>query len=120
MAAESHTLVGQLAVLGQREDLETAAVGQDGAVPAVELVQATCTLNDVHAGTQVQVIGVAQDDLRLDVLAKFRHVDGLDGAHSAHGHENGSLDLAMVGRDESGAGIGALGGGYELIVHSVV
>jgi hypothetical protein len=26
----------------------------------------------------------------------------------------------VVGRDESGAGIGALGGGYELIVHSVV
>jgi hypothetical protein len=26
----------------------------------------------------------------------------------------------VIGRDESGAGIGALGGGYELIVHSVV
>jgi len=26
----------------------------------------------------------------------------------------------VVGRDESGAGVGAVGGGYELIVHSVV
>ena len=120
VAAEGHPLVSQFAVLGKGEDLEAAAVGQDGTVPPVELVQASGTLDDVHTGTQVQVIGVAQDDLGLDVLAQFGHMDSLDGSHGAYWHEDRGLDLAVVGRDESSAGIGALGRGYELIVHSVV
>ena len=65
------------------------------------------------------MIGVAQNDLRLDVISQLGHVHSLDSPHRAHRHENGGLDLAMVGRYESGTRIGALGCGYELIVHSV-
>ena len=119
VAAEGHSLVGQLAVLGQREDLETAAVGEDGAVPTVELVKATGTLNDVHARAQVQVIGIAQNDLRLDVLAQLGHVNRLNSTHRSHRHENRGLNLTVVGSNESGAGTGAAGSGYELIIHSV-
>ena len=120
VAAKGHALVGQLAVLGQREHLEAATVGEDGTVPAVELVQTPGALDNVHAGAQIQVIGIAQDNLCLDVLTQFSHVNSLDGAHGAYGHKDGRLDLAMIGRDESGAGIGAAGCGYKLIVHSVV
>ena len=96
VAAECHPFIGQLAVLGQREDLEAAAVGQDGTVPAVELVQSTGALDDVHTRAQIQVVGVAQDNLCLDVVAQLAHVHRLDRTHRAHGHENGGLDLAMV------------------------
>ena len=51
-----------LADAAEAEYLEAAAVCEDGAVPAFKLVEA--------AGTEVQVIGVAENDLRLDVFLK--------------------------------------------------
>jgi len=120
VAAEGNALVGEFAIVGKGKDLKAAAIGQDGTVPTVELVQSSCTLDDVHTGSQIEVIGVTQDNLRLDIISQFRHLYRLDGAHRANGHEDRGLDLAVVGRDESSSGIGSLGGGYELIVHSVV
>ena len=46
--------------------------------------------------------------------------DRLDGANGTHRHKDRGLDLAVVGRDESGTGICAAGCGYELIVHSII
>ena len=120
VAAKGHALVSQFAVIGKRKHLKATAIGKDGTVPTVKLVQSACTLDDIHTGSQVQVIGVAQDDLRLDILTQFSHVNCLYSSHRAHGHEDGGLDLTMVGRDESSTRIGALGCGYELIIHSVI
>ena len=48
-----------MAQLGKAEHLKSAAVGEDGAVPAGKLVQAAHIGNDLITGTQVEMIGVA-------------------------------------------------------------
>ena len=48
----------------EREHLEAAGIGQQRAIPCHELVKAAELLDDVLAGTDVQVVGVREDDLR--------------------------------------------------------
>ena len=55
-----------LAHVGEAEDLEAAAVGEDGAVPVHEAVQAAQLGDELVAGPQGEVVGVAEDDLRAD------------------------------------------------------
>ena len=87
VAAESHSFFLELAYAAEREHLEAAAVGENGFLPAVEAVQAAGLLDDVHAGAEIQVIGIAEYDLRLDVVAQLVHVYAFYGADSAYRHE---------------------------------
>ena len=50
--------------VAQREDLEAARVGQDRPVPAHEPVQPAELGDQLVAGPEVQVVGVAEHDLR--------------------------------------------------------
>ena len=50
--------------MGQAEELKAAAVGQDRAVPAHEAVQPAERGDDLFAGPQREMIGVAQHHLR--------------------------------------------------------
>ena len=68
VGVEGHALLGDLAQLGKAEHLKPAAVGQNGTVPLGELVQPAHIRHQLVAGTQMQVVGVAQHDLRADVL----------------------------------------------------
>ena len=68
VAGKGHPLLGDLAAVGQAVDLVAAAVGQDGAVPLHEAVQTTGRLHHLRAGAEVEVVGVAQDDLRPHLL----------------------------------------------------
>ena len=109
MAAEGAALLLDFAAVGQREDLETAAVGEQGALPAVELVQSAGGTQYLHAGAQVEVVCVAEDDFGVDLLAQFALVYGLDAAGGAHGHEDRGRDVAVVGVEHGGAGVAAGG-----------
>ena len=62
---------------GEAEHLVSAAVGQDRAVPADEPVQPAAPRDELFAGTQVQVIGVAEDDSRAGVDRRARCVSAL-------------------------------------------
>ena len=104
MAAEMRPFFGQLAPVGQAENLKAARVGQDRAVPAVEAVETSGTLENFGSGPQIEVVGIAQNDLRLYVVAELVAVDGLDRPDRAHGHEDRCGDSAVVGRDNPGAG----------------
>ena len=99
MAAEVGAFFGELAVCAEGEHLKAAAVGEDRTVPSVEFVQATGPADDVHAGTEIEVICVAKDNLGLYVVAQFVHVDAFHGAEGADGHEDGGFYGAVVGRD---------------------
>ncbi len=68
MRLELGTLLRDLATLGQAEDLIAAAVSQDRAVPTDEAMQSAAARDQVIPGTEVQVIGVAEDDLRACIL----------------------------------------------------
>jgi hypothetical protein len=100
---EVHALFGDLAHLAQRKHLEAAGVGQDGLVPADELVQAAELADHLQARAQPQVEGVAEDDLGVDFL-QFQRRHGLDRTIGAHRHEDGRLDGAVVQFDAAAAG----------------
>ena len=115
MGSEAAPFRSQFPDGGQGEDLETAAVREDGTVPMLELMQAACLAEGVQTGTEVQMVRVAQDDLRLHILFQVLMIDAFDGAHRAHRHEYGGVDFAMVGRNHArpGGGLGVVGGPYE-------
>ena len=52
----------------EAEDLEAAAVGEDGTVPVHEPVQSPVLPDQIVARPQVEMVGVAQDDLRAGLL----------------------------------------------------
>ena len=47
------------------------------------------------------MVGVAKDDLRLHLFAKFIEVHTLHRASSTYRHENRSLYLSVVGSDDA-------------------
>ena len=71
---------------GQAEDLEPAAVGQDGRRPIDKAVEAAGGADDVQARADVEVVGVAENDLAAH-LAQLARVNRLDAALGAHRHE---------------------------------
>ena len=71
MRAEADALVGHLAQRAQAEDLKAAGVGEHGPRPTDEVVQSAHAPDGLVAGPQVEVIGVAEDDLRAE---RFEHV----------------------------------------------
>ena len=76
-----------------------------GARPAHEAVQTAEAADHLLAGPQVEVVGVAEDDLRADggeVLRRQR----LDRAERPHGHEHGRFHRAVRGVHDAGAGAG--------------
>ena len=86
----------------EREDLEAAGVGEHRAVPGGEAVQAAHVADHRLAGPEVQMVGVAEDDLR----AGAAHVGGAQAADDAVGadrHERGGLDLAVGEGERAGA-----------------
>ncbi len=86
-----HALLGDLAHLAERIHLKTARIGQDRPLPVHEIVQIAMRPDDLGAGPQPQVEGVAENDLGAQALQLFgRH--GLDGAVGADRHECGGLD----------------------------
>ena len=102
MGAEGHAFVRDLTSVRQAEDLVATAIGEDGAVPAIEAVQASRLVERVETGAQVEVIGIAEDDLRTDIVTQLGHMDGLDRAHGPDGHEDRREDLSVVGLYASG------------------
>ena len=63
MRLKTHSLVRNLAHLGQAENLISAAVGQDRSVPAHESVQTAEVTYQFVARTQVKMIGIAKQHL---------------------------------------------------------
>ena len=88
MGLEGDAFFGNLTKGGERKDLETARVGQDWAVPVLEVVQAAQLFHHVHTGAQHQVIGVAQDNRSIEAFQIFR-TEGFHGCLRADGHEDG-------------------------------
>ena len=103
MGGELHALFGHLANIGEGEDLEATRVGEDRACPALKTMQAARLVQDVGARTQVEVVGVAKDDLCVDILFEEGTLHTFDGTHGAHGHKNRGLDIPMVGMHHASA-----------------
>jgi hypothetical protein len=96
-----------LALTGQAEDLEAARIGEDRPVPAHERVQPAEAFDQLVAGTQVEVIGVGQDELCAGFvqIARLQRLDIGLGAHRRKGRH---LDRP-VGRGKGAEAGGAVG-----------
>ena len=105
MGSEGHALLGDLAQLGEAEHLKSAAVGQDGAVPAGKLVQTAHVGHQLVAGAQVQMVSVAEHDLCADVLEILRRQAALDGTRRGNILERGSLHRAVHGLELAPPGV---------------
>jgi hypothetical protein len=92
--AELDAVLGHLSHLREAEHLVAAAVGENRVRPPDEAVQPARARDHIVARTQVQVVRVAENDLRAGVL-EIAMRDRLDGAARAHGHEHRRLDDAV-------------------------
>ena len=103
---EGDAVFGNARQIAQAEDLEAAAVGEDGQAPAHECVQAAEAADELVAGPQVEVIGVAEDD-RGAAVEQVAAAQSLDGCLRAHRHEHGRVDDAVRGFQAPEAGLAA-------------
>lgn len=103
MRSKLNTMSLDLPNLRQTEHLESAAIRQDGFLPIDEFVQAPGGTDDVHSGPDVQMIRIAQDDLRPH-LVQFAGINSLYAALGAHGHINRRIDDPMRGCQPAQAG----------------
>ena len=97
-AAETDAIVVDRSRISEREDLKATRVRQDRAVPRHEAMEATQLCDEIFAGLEMKVIGVAQQDLRADRLQLVR-IDTFDCAERADRHKDRSLDCAMGGHE---------------------
>ena len=88
--AEDGFLLGDFDAMGEAEELEAAAVGQDRPVPAHEAVQAAERGDHLFAGPQREMIGIAQDHLR-PALADVFDLQPFDACLRGDGHEGGHI-----------------------------
>ncbi len=118
MRAEQHALFGDLAQIAQAEDLEAAGVGEDGARPGHEAVQAAELADQFVAGAQEEMVGVGEDDLGVEIVrCQVALHDAFDRGLRADRHEDGRFDDAVRGVNEAGARAGGGADGFEFEMH---
>ncbi|MNL41065.1 hypothetical protein D3C87_1634560 [compost metagenome] len=110
---ERDAIFSDLAQIAERKHLEATGIGQDRLVPADKLVQALVGVDHVQPGAQPQVEGIAQDDVRAN-LVQFQRRHRLDRAVGADRHEDRRLDHAVVQRDAAAAGVAVGGDEFEV------
>jgi hypothetical protein len=113
VGAEADTIVSDFAERAERKDLKTAGVSEDGARPTDEAMQAAHAADGLVAGTQIEVVGIAEDDFRAEGLKRVLG-DGFDGALRAHGHEDWRFD-GLMGQQETAAAAAGRGFREELV-----
>ncbi len=110
MGLESDAVLVNFTRLGQRKNLETARVRQDGFVPVHKAVQTAHFRHQFIPRPQKEVIGIREDHLR----AQFFHLgrgQGFYGCLGADRRENGCAERAV--RRCKGPGARAPIGGVE-------
>ena len=96
IALEDRARLGHRARMRQRENLEAAGIGQHGALPAHEPMDAAQPPEDLRPRAQQQVIGIGEQDLRARILQRLRKLR-LDRGLRAHRHEERRPHLVVQG-----------------------
>ena len=108
MRPETYAFIGDFAQFGKAEDLITAGVRKDCAVPRHELVQAAEFADQFVARPQIQMIGIAQNDLRAEIFQRFI-AQTLHCALRTARHEERSVNRSVRRRHASAARTGGVG-----------
>lgn len=112
MTLEGHAVIVDLAGLRKREDLEATRIGKHGTRPLHELVQATQVTDEFIAGTQIEMIGVAQHERGVDVLEMFGR-ERFDRGLRADRRKDRREQVAVRRGEDTGAGALVFGGDGE-------
>ena len=94
MRAEGDAFVRDFAQFTEAENLEAAGIGEDGARPGHEFVQAAQLADEFMAGTQKEMVGVREQDLHAEVLEVVLRL-AFYGGGGADGHERRSVNDAV-------------------------
>ena len=94
VGSEFDSLLGDLSKIPKAEYLESAAVGQNRPVPVHEFVESSRFPDQLMAGAQIEMVGVAQYDVCVDVQQVARG-HRLNRRLRANGHEDWRVDVAM-------------------------
>jgi hypothetical protein len=113
VGAELNAVGGDFAEGVKGEDLKAAGVSEDGARPTDEAMQAAHATDGLVAGTQIEMVSVAEDDFDAEGFERVLR-DGFDGALRADGHEDGGFD-GLMGQEETAATATGGGCGEELV-----
>jgi hypothetical protein len=114
--AELNAIVRDFAERAEGEDLEAAGVSEHCARPADELVQAAHAANEFVTGTEIEMVGVAEDDFGAEGFERVLW-DGFNSTLRADGHEDRSFD-SLVGKMKTGAASAGRGCVEELEVEA--
>ncbi len=101
MRAKRHACFANLAQVTQAEHLKTSGIGEYCPRPGHEPVQAAQLSNLLDSWPEVQVIGVAEENLNSEFL---KHVLGhtFNGSNGPYGHEYGRLHFTVRSFESSG------------------
>src|SRR5215471_14921846 len=105
MRAEIYSLLADLPEIAEAENLKTAGVRKQRPLPAHEFVESTQVAHQLVPGAQIEMVGVAENDLRAQL---FQHIlrNALHRSSSSHRHEDRRLHLT-VRCDDSPCACGA-------------
>ena len=95
MRGKSNALFGNLAELGQTEYLESTAVSQDRPIPAGEFVQPPQIGHQFVARPQMQMIGVAEHNLRSNLPQVMGGQTAFDGTGGGYILKSRGLNRAV-------------------------
>ena len=107
MGLEDDGILGDLSEVAQAEALKASAVGQDGAAPAHEAVEAAQLLYHLHARAQVEMVGVAEHH-RGAHGPQVPGVYPLDRALRGDRHEGRRAEVSVGGVEHPRPGIAVL------------
>ena len=94
MRAERDALFRYLPEFVEAEDLEAARVGQDSAWPRHESVQSAHFSDWLNTGSEIEVIGVAEQDFDVKLFQNVLRY-AFDRGECANRHEDRCLHVSM-------------------------
>src|SRR5690606_4331023 len=107
VGCEQHSFFCYLARATKGVYLVSTAVCQYGAIPAVELMKSPRAVQHGYAGSQVEVVRIAKNDLRADVAGKLTHVHALHRSGRTYRHKDWRVDFSVRRADYTSSRAGA-------------
>ena len=94
MRTEAYAVIGDFAKFGQTKNLVTAGIGEHRTVPGHEFMQSAQSADQFMAGTKIEVVGIAENNLRTEFFQSFV-AQRLHSSLCAHRHEERSIDRTV-------------------------
>src|ERR1700704_1084605 len=91
--------------LGEREHLETSAVGQNRSIPIHEAMKSSHFTDDFEPGTQEKMVSVSEYNLSAHFM-EFGRRRCFDGGLGADRHKHWRFDDAVAGLQVTSSGLG--------------